>query len=204
MKLGSENGSCIKHIFRFRKTLFVCSVFILLASACGKDKTEMVGLKFDPETTPVVHTEGVATLISDSGITRYRMQTKVWDVYSKAKEPFWRFPEKIYMERFDTLFNVEGSIEADTAYYFMRKKIWKLIGNVKVLNLEGETFETSELYWEQRRGEFYTDKFVRVLRKDEEITGIGFRSNQEMTDFSFYKSGVLLNVKEDNSNDTIP
>ena len=204
MKFGSESGDCIKdsqHRPSMKNhfgLLISLSFFILYAFvSCGKSKTEMVGVSFDPETSPVIHSENVSTLVSDSGITRYRLVAKVWDMYTKAKEPYWHFPEKMYVEKFDTLFNVDGSIEADTAYYYENKKLWKLIGNVKVLNLEGETFETSLLFWNQTNATVYTDSFVRVQRANEEITGFGFRSNQEMSNFSFYQSGVLLNVKEE-------
>lgn len=184
--------------------LFQIVFFLTLFLSCGKTKTEVVGVVFDPETTPEMTTDDVSVLISDSGITRFRIEAKTWEVYSKAREPYWYFPEKIHVERFDTLFNVEFSVDADTAYYFQRKKLWRLIGNVEVLNLEGETFTTSELYWDEQKQIVYTDEFVRVLRKDEEITGIGFLSNQEMTNYTFYKSGVLLNVKEEAAgNDTI-
>jgi len=176
----------------FFQSLFLLFVFL----ACGKTKTEVVGVVYDPEVTPAIHTKGVLMLVSDSGITRLRMEAKVWSMYSEAKEPYWYFPEKIHAERFDSLFNVEFSVDADTAYYFQPKKLWKLIGNVEVLNLEGDMFTTTELFWDEGKKIVYTDKFVRVQQKDEEITGIGFLSNQEMTNFRFYKSGVLLNVKE--------
>lgn len=157
----------------------------------------MVGLTFNGDSTPVIHTENVTTLISDSGITRYRIKAKVWDIYDKAREPYWFFPKKIYVERFDSLLAVEGSIEADTAYFYKLKHLWRLVGNVKVLNLEGETFETTELFWDQLTAQIYTDKFVRVQRKDEVVTGSSFRSNQEMTSFTFRESSVQMNIRED-------
>jgi LPS export ABC transporter protein LptC len=166
--------------------------------ACGKSKTELVGLTFSGETTPVIHTENVLTLISDSGITRYRIQAKVWDIYDKAKDPYWYFPERIYVERFDSLLSVDANIEADTAYFYKLRNLWHLIGNVKVLSMQGDRFDTSELFWDQRTAQIYTDKFVRVQQKNnEELTGIGFHSNQEMTKFSFYKPSVLMNIREE-------
>lgn len=175
--------------------LFILLVFF----SCGKKKTEVVELIFDPQTMPAIYTKDANILISDSGITRFRIEATQWDMFSKASDPYWYFPKKIHVERFDSLFEIEFSVDADTAYYFQKKKLWKLIGNVKVLNLEGETFTTELLFWDEFKQIVYTDEFVRVQRKEEEITGIGFFSNQEMTNFRFYKSGVLLHVKEENS-----
>ena len=171
----------------------IVNVFI----GCGNSKTEIAGIVFDPESTPVIHSEDVSTLISDSGITKLRIVADVWDMYSQAKEPYWLFPEGIYVEQFDTLFNTVGSVKADTAYFFEKKNLWRLVGNVKVLNLKGETFETTELFWDRNKAVVYTDQSVRVRQEGDEVTGIGFRSNQEMTNFTFYKSGALLNVQEE-------
>jgi hypothetical protein len=171
-------------IRRLRLPVFGSLFIYLIFAGCGK-KTEIVGLTFNGDSTPVIHTENVMTLISDSGVTRYRIKARVWDVYDKARDPYWFFPEKIYVEKFDSLFSVEGSIvadtasvkgsiEADTAYFYKLKHLWRLVGNVKVLNLEGDTFRTAELFWDQRSAQLYTDSFVRVQRTDDEVTGIGF------------------------------
>ncbi len=219
MKPGSGNGSYIDLLLFLRETgvrlytsvrylcpgsfrkkrfffghgtfLFQLLFIALFCIACGKGKTQVVGEVFNPETSPVIHTEDVSTLISDSGITRYRIQTKIWDVYSKAKDPYWYFPQGIYVERYDTLFNVESSVEADTAYFFVNRKLWRAVGNVRVMNLDGTIFDTSELFWDQTKALVYSDKFVRVQMKDKEITGgIGLRSNEAMSEYSFYHAGV--------------
>ena len=99
-------------------------------------------------------------LISDSGITRYRLVSKLWLIFDKAKEPYWFFPKGLYVEKYDTLFHTEGFIKADTAYNYSRKHLWKLVGNVKIVSLQGSKFETSLLYWDQREAKLYSDKFM--------------------------------------------
>ena len=42
---------------------------------------------------PTMLTRDVETLISDSGVTRYRIVTPIWYVYDEVEEPYWRFPE---------------------------------------------------------------------------------------------------------------
>ena len=88
--------------------------------SCNKTNSSFQIVPVDAKTLPVSRTEDVLSLISDSGITRYRLKTKVWEVYTHPEE-YWYFPEKIYVEQFDSLLNVKGSIEGDTAYYFVKK-----------------------------------------------------------------------------------
>ena len=58
-------------------TIFTVVVMLLLFTAsCGSDNKEVVVVAFDPETTYTLKTTDYSTLISDSGITRYRLNAK--------------------------------------------------------------------------------------------------------------------------------
>ena len=138
----------------------------------------------------------VNSLVSDSGLTRYRLNAKEWLVFDKAKDPYWYFPEGIYVEKFDTLFQTEASIKADTAFYFSKRELWRLVGNVKVESLQGEKFDTSELFWNQKEGKVYSDKYIRIEQEDKIITGVGFESNQEMTQYKIFNSKGTFPVSE--------
>lgn len=184
------------------KTVIVMLQF-LLATSCNNEKKDLVEVAFDPETTYTMKAVDVASLISDSGITRYRINAKEWLVFDKAKEPFWYFPEGIYVEKFDTLFNTEASIKADTAYYHTKQDLWHLIGNVEVESLKGEHFETSELFWNKKTEKVYSDKYIRIIKQqDKIITGYGFESNQSMTNYRIFKSAGEFPVSENPTDST--
>ncbi|MDD4514137.1 LPS export ABC transporter periplasmic protein LptC [Massilibacteroides sp.] len=175
-------------------TLVVMLLLFLLS--CGKEKTEVVEVVFDPETTYTMKATDITELISDSGVIRYKIIAKEWYVYDKAEEPYWLFPKGAYLERFDSLFNKDASIKADTIYRYVKKDLWELIGNVKVLSLKGEKFDTDHLFWDQKAGRFYSDEYIRVEREDKIITGIGFESNQDMTKYNVFDSQAILPVNE--------
>ena len=48
-------------------------------------------------------------------------------------------------------FVLEASLKADTAYNYEKKGLWKFVGNVKVESLEGKTFETSLLFYDEKK-----------------------------------------------------
>lgn len=184
-------------------TIFVVVVMLLLFTAsCNGDNKEVVVVAFDPETTYTLRTTDYATQFSDSGITRYRAIAKEFLKFDKAKEPFSYFPEGIYVEKFDTLFNIEASLKADTAYNYEKKGLWKLIGNVRVENLEGKKFETSLLFWDQKEEKVYSDKYIRIQEDDKIITGIGFESNQNMTQYKIFNSQGVFPVSESVTTDS--
>ena len=163
-------------------------MLLLFTVACSKEVKEVVDATYDPEKSYTMKATQVNTLISDSGITRYRIEAAEWIVFGKAKEPYWYFPEGIYVEKFDTLFHSEASIKADTAYYFDKKGLWHLIGNVEVESLQGEQFDASELFWDQKKEKVYSDKYIRIQQKEQIITGVGFESNQNMTRYKIFNS----------------
>ena len=180
----------------------VVVMLLLFFVSCGKEHQEVVNVTFDPEKTYTMKATDVSSLISDSGITRYRMNAKIWLVYDKAAEPHWYFPNGIYVEKFDTLFQTEASIKADTAYYYDKKGLWKLIGNVEVESLQGEHFETSQLFWDQKKEKFYSDKYISIEQADKIITGIGFESNQNMTQYKIFNSQGIFPVNSASTADT--
>jgi hypothetical protein len=170
--------------------------------SCNKTNSNFQIVPVDVKTLPVSRTEDVLSLISDSGITRYRLKAKVWEVYTYPEE-YWYFPEKIYIEQFDSLLNVEGSIEADTAYYFKKKGLWQAIGNVTVKNLEGTTFETSELFWNLNvpagsREAIYTHRLAKVTRAngDYQYGRLGFKSDMYLNDPWLYSVSGEMSVNE--------
>ena len=145
----------------------------------------------------VMDTRGVTTLVSDSGVTRYRINTEEWLVFDRKNPPYWAFEKGVYLEKFDSIFQVEASIKADTAYFFNKEELWKLMGNVHIQNLKGEQFDTELLYWDQRAQRIYSDEFIRIEQPDRIITGHGFESNQQMTVYTIRKPEGIFYVDEE-------
>ena len=167
--------------------VFLAIVMLFLYTACSNKDVDLVDIKFDPETTPSMNTDSVTMLISDSGITRYKLVADNWKVFDKAKDPYWFFPQGIYLERFDSIFQVEAKIKADSAWNYTDKKLWRLKGHVDIRNMVGEAFLSDELFWDQKAKKVYSDKYIEIKRGETELKGYGFESNQEMTDYRIFK-----------------
>jgi len=160
----------------------------------------------DIHAIPMVHTTDVSSLVSDSGRTRFRMKAAIWDIYSNdstRKDTYSHFPKGIFVEQFDSLFQVSGSIIADTAYYYDKTGLWRAIGNVAAKNSEGRTFETSELFWDSKApanstNAFYTHKQVKITDSDGSFQyGYnGFRADQSLKSIFLFSVKGEFNMKE--------
>ncbi|MDR1527542.1 MAG: LPS export ABC transporter periplasmic protein LptC [Dysgonamonadaceae bacterium] len=176
----------------------------MLMLSCNQRNTGMATVEVNASEQPLLHGEGISWLISDSGVTRFRLKTKVLDSYSNDTASYWYFPQGIRVDQFDSLFQVSGYVEADTAYYFDKTGLWQLIHNVLIKNTEGTTCETSELFWNSKEPpasmhSIYSDKFVKITKPDQIITTIGFKSNQSLTRYILYKNTLETEIDKNNS-----
>lgn len=120
---------------------FGAIVMLLSFSSCGGKKNTLGDAITERDSLPVMNTLGVTTLISDSGVTRYRVNTEEWTVYDRKKPSYWAFEKGVYLEQFDSIFNIEASIKADTAYYYDKQKLWKLIWECRYTEPERGAFQ---------------------------------------------------------------
>ena len=84
-------------------------MFVLFPSCSGKGKNLADAIS-ENDTLPSMNSLGVTTLISDSGITRYKIVTEEWIINDKKNPPYWAFEKGVYLEKFDTLFHIDASI----------------------------------------------------------------------------------------------
>ena len=165
---------------------FVAAIAIaatgIVTTGC-KDDNPVGTDNIDAEHTPTMLTRNVETLISDSGVTRFRITTPIWYVYDEAEEPYWRFPKGLHLDKFDMFFRQEATVTADSATYFKQEQLWRLDGHVKIFNTLNEKFLTQQLFWDQRNHTVYSDSFIHIEKSDRIIEGHGFRSNEKMTSY---------------------
>jgi LPS export ABC transporter protein LptC len=160
---------------------------MLLLVSCKEKNENLVAFSYDPESVPSLVTDEGYQLVSDSGITRYKMVYDVWMVFDKAKEPYWFFPEGLYVEQFTPNFEIESIVQADTAWFYVDLNLLRLKKNVHVENLRGDVFDSDELYWDRDNGRVYSSAYIEVQQGDARLSGYGFESNQQMTDFRIFR-----------------
>ncbi len=160
--------------------IFSFSLFLNFTISCS-EAHEHIAKAVNPEDSVAMMTsKGVNTLISDSGVIKYRIVTERWDV-NMAKNPSrWEFMKGIFFEQFDEQFHLQAYIQADTAWYFDKQRLWKLRGRVNIRNVKGLIYTSEELYWDGIKHEFYSNVFSRVVTPERTMEGTYFRSDEKM------------------------
>ena len=192
-----QNNHIYSTLMNITAVCLTAVMFVLISGCSGKNQNSLEPIH-ERDTLPSMTSLGVTTLISDSGITRYKIVTEEWTIHDKKNPPYWAFEKGVYLEKFDTLFHIDASIKADTAYYYERKKLWELKGNVQIHSQRGDKFETRQLFWDEKKGKVYSNQFIRIEQEDKMITGYGFESNQELTEYEIKNTTGIFTI-EDNA-----
>jgi len=176
-------------------TVAIVATVICFVASCS-EKPEQVEAITDRAATPSLRATEVSTVVSDSGITRYRMKTPEWLIYDRAEVPYWDFPQGIHLEKFDTDLNVDAEIHSKYAVYYDKKRLWDLRDSVTAVNLEGERFECNQLFWNEITERVYSDDSIKITQKDKIIKGLGFESNQSLTKYVIRRPTGVFPLEE--------
>lgn len=162
---------------------FISVVLLSVFCSCENRKEHIASAILDRDSVAMMTSYGVNTLISDSGIIKYRIVAERWEVNVARNPSRWTFDKGLFLEQFDEKFHVESYIQCDTAYYFDQLKLWELRSRVRILTKSGLRFSSEQLYWDERSHELYSNVYSHLVTPERELQGSYFRSNENMTKY---------------------
>ncbi len=182
----------------YKSRNIVIALFVALVLAACQEQVEHTAPAIKPrDSVDMMTSYGVNTLISDSGVIKYRIVTERWEVNTVKNPSRWTFVKGMLLEQFDDKFHVNSYIQCDTAFYYDQLRIWKLYGRVRILTKDGLRFASEQLTWDENRHELSSNVFSRLVTPERTLQGTYFRSDERMTRYyvsnskgSFVKSDV--------------
>jgi len=168
----------------------------ILFYACENNIEEIKAFS-SPENLPVMEAENFQTLSTDSGEVRFSMKAPKLLKFENDGNAYIEFPEGVKLVKYDENGNIISSISADYARQYEKEKKWEAKNNVVATNAKGDTLKTELLNWEEKTGKIYSNEFVKIIRPDQIITGIGFESNQNLENWKIKnpKGTIYVNVE---------
>ena len=132
-------------------------------------------------TGPIVEIGPAVNYYSDSAVVKMKMVAPRQLEFGNGDR---EFPEGLYLEFFEKG-EMTSTLRADYCYFTKKEELYKATGNVVAQNvITQDQLDTEELFWDYRKEEVFTDKFVRVEQNGQLTTGVGLEAKQ---DFSYYK-----------------
>ncbi len=163
--------------------IIICVLLALFVSACQEAVEHTAPAIRDKDSASVMTSWGVNTLISDSGVIKYRIVTERWDVNSVRHPSRWTFDKGLFLEQFDEKFHIQAYVQCDTAYYYDQMHLWELRSRVKVRTKDGLRFSSEQLFWDESRHELYSYVFSKLITPERTLQGTYFRSDERMTHY---------------------
>ena len=172
-------------------------LLLLLFFSCTAEVEHLAEPIAGKDSLLFMHSRGINTFISDSGVMRYHMVVEEWDIYngSNGEAATWKFIKGMLMERFDEKFHTDLFVQSDTAYLH-KQQLWELRGRVVVRNVNGDVFRTEELFWDLNKHEMWNTQYMHITTPERELEGTHFYSNEQMTKYSVLNSTGTFPVQE--------
>ena len=178
--------------------LFFGLIFLpLISFSCKEENKVDISHTLDSQRMPSMSTRNISTLISDSGITQYKIIAPLWNIYDEADTPYWHFPKGLYLEKFDAEYNVIATVAADSAKFFKNQRLWRLDGDVEMTKKPDELFLSPQVFWDQRRQIIYSDTFIHIENSDHIIEGTGFESDENLGAYRILNPNGIFPVDRD-------
>ena len=78
--------------------------------SCDEAQEHTAPAIYDRDSVSMMVSYGVNTLISDSGVIKYKIVTERWDVNMIKQPSRWTFEKGVFFEQFDQNFHVEAGL----------------------------------------------------------------------------------------------
>ena len=175
----------------------------MLFYGCEND-IEQIKAFYSAENLPILEARNFETLVTDSGQVRYLLKAPKLLQFEDEGRNYIEFPEGMELVKYDENKNIISSITADYAKQFIAEDKWEAKNNVIATNAQGDTLKTEHLIWEEKKEIIYTEEFVKIIRADQIITGIGFTSDQKLQNWKIKnpKGTIFVSVKDDKQANT--
>jgi len=125
-------------------------------------------------------------VFSDSGITHAVLHAGHVRIYDKTQQTL--LDSGVKVDFFSSIGAHTSVLTSQRAQVDDRTEDMTAEGNVVVVSDSGTNVYTEKLYWDNKRRKVHSDQFVRVVSPTEIIQGVGFEADQNLSNYTIYKT----------------
>lgn len=180
----------IKSLKYFTRTAF-CIICLWVA---GCENSEQEIKEFTEKKTGVDEARMIETYFSQSGKMKAKLTSPLMFRYQDTL-PRVEFPNTLHVDFYNDSLQVESILDALYGRYLEGQKKMFLKDSVVVIQqFNQDTLRCNELWWDQNKEIFYTDKPVKITKKDGTVLpGNGLEASQDFRDIKIINpsQGIL-------------
>lgn len=157
-----------------------CLFFGLLLPACENSQEELAALS--KTRIAVEEAKSIESYLSQGGKMKAKLTAPVMNRY-QADSPYIEFPRSLHVDFYNDSLQVQSELFSKYGRYRETEQKVFLRDSVLVFNNRKDTLKCEELWWDQNKEMFYTDKDVEIHQPDKIIYGKGLEADQS---FNWY------------------
>ncbi len=171
--------------------LYIIAVILLISCGESKFKPE-IGSAIETAEIPVQESWDSKITFTDNGKLKAILYSDYLSVYSNENTTYL---DGVKIDFYDsdqvkssTLTSKKGKVDEITQNMFA-------IDSVVAVNENGVILTTDELEWLNAEQKIKTDKYVKIIDKEEVIEGYGFESDQNLNNYTIKNIIYITNLK---------
>ncbi len=164
--------------------MLLAGLLLALAGCQQKD----AGAKRIAYTGPLLETDNVVTLLSDSARLHIRLTAPLEQRFENSDILYPKGVSVTFYDKPGKL--VINTLNARWGKFDNAKQLYIMRGAVQVANVpQQQTLHTEELFYNRAQQKIYTDSamFVRVQTPTEVLTGYGLTANQDFSRYGIHR-----------------
>ncbi|MEI6266267.1 MAG: LPS export ABC transporter periplasmic protein LptC [Sphingobacteriia bacterium] len=164
---------------------FLMGCFFMVGCENDVNEVKQLGIK----KPGIEEGKDIVSYLSVGGVMKAKLMAPLLLRYQGDSALKSEFPNSLYVEFYNDSAKVGTRLRAKYGRYLEQDRKVFLRDSVIIIRVNGDTLFTSELYWDQTLGRFYTDKFVEISQREPRqkiYAQKGFTANQEFTDYTFF------------------
>ncbi len=182
----------------FMKMMAVLTLAVFVLMACENDINEVRALT--KRTTAVEQGRDIISYYSQDGKMRAKLTAPVLKRYD-IDTAYIEFPNSLHVDFYNDSLMIDSRLDAKYGKYKENESKVFLKDSVVIINNLGDTLHCMELWWDQHKGIFYTDKYVEILKKKDIYKGNdGMEATQDLKSITLFSSSGMVMV----TNDSLP
>lgn len=175
----------------------IAIIFMIAMFLSCNNNTQKVQDFLADQNLPIGVAENINHVYSDSSIVKSKLSAPLLLDFSNRKEhPYTEFPKGLKVISFDE--NGDSiTISSKYGISYSKTHVTEIRDQVLIENHQQKIkLKTNQLFWDQKTHFFYTEKEFLLTTQNDTIRGIGFESNEKLTNWNMRSTQGNIYVKD--------
>jgi LPS export ABC transporter protein LptC len=176
----------------YKNVLYAAAFFTGCCFVCGCENDEGVIKSWGEKVVMKEEAIGVESLLSQDGQLKAKLTAPLM-VRVFGDTTYAEFPKSLHCDFYNANTQIESWLDSRYGKYFESLNKVYLRDSVVVITSKGDTLKSQDLWWDQNRKMFYTDKYATYHAPGKQIYGtVGLEATQDLSSIIFkYPIGTI-------------